>query len=239
MYADQKRDLARAEPKAIAFDSILENIASTIEVLEVDLDNHYDLKRYTLQTLTLPKITHLAIHGPSPLVAVGFTQQPILRPCPSLRRLHVATKAGQTDFVKPKRLFQHIPVLTPFLTHLRLSGFQDSEWIGRPYLWAALGHTRENWSEVDKLPETVETVLIQLQTPSSGTGDPSSRYNRLMRDCHELQDTDGRVCLLQPYDLTGTFSGRPPHRDYDPVENSNWLDWISGGEGCWDISDRM
>ncbi|KIM78998.1 hypothetical protein PILCRDRAFT_823866 [Piloderma croceum F 1598] len=234
---DRKRDLARVEPKAIAFDSILKNIASTVEALEVDFDNRYDLKRHSLQTLTLPKITHLAIHGPSPLVPVGFTQQPILRPCPSLRRLHITIKASQKASVKPKCIFQHIPVLTPFLTHLRLSGFQDSEWIGASYLWAALGHPRKSWLEVDKLPETIETVLIQLQIPFSGTRDPS--YDRLTRDCHELQNTDGRVCLLQPCDLTRDFSGRSPHRDYDLVENSNWLDWINGGEGCWDTSDRM
>ena len=36
------------------------------------------------------------------------------------------------------------------------------------------------------------------------------------------------------------FLGRLPHRDYDPVDNSDWLDYtLNGGEGCWDASDRV
>jgi hypothetical protein len=44
------------------------------------------------------------------------------------------------------------------------------------------------------------------------------------------------MCLLQSYDNLVGFLGRPPHRDYDLVD---WLDYINGGEGCCDASDRM
>jgi hypothetical protein len=55
-------------------------VASTIQILEVDLDNHFDLKRPSMKILTLPHLTYLAIHGPSPLAAIGFTHQLILSP---------------------------------------------------------------------------------------------------------------------------------------------------------------
>jgi hypothetical protein len=229
----------RAEPMAIAFESVLGGISFSLEVLGVDFHDNYDLGAHSLQPLTLPNLTDLAIHGPSPLAAIGLLHQPILAPCHSLRRLHIASRPSQNDFVKPQRLLQHISVLAPFLTHLRLSGLQEMEWLDK-HLWVGLGHT-EDQSRVGRLPETIEMVLIHPQTPKSGGGrDPSSRYHRLIRDCHELQAMDGRVCLLQPYTVSdGGSLEALVVKDYDPATKSDWLNYINGGEGCWDASGQV
>jgi hypothetical protein len=138
--------------------------------------------------------------------------------------------------VKPKRLLRHISVLAPSLTHLRLSGLQDSEWLDKR-LAVAVGHTEDRWHlDVGRLPETIEMILTQPQQFGSAE-DLSTRYGRLMRDLHEIQAADGRVCLLQPYTPASCLCS--PHSDYDPVDNSNWLDYINGGEGCWDASDKV
>ncbi|KIM80948.1 hypothetical protein PILCRDRAFT_821807 [Piloderma croceum F 1598] len=219
------RNKRRGKPKADAFESILRNVASTLEILEVNLD--HDTAIHTNENLALPSLTDLITHGAFPLSSTHQLHPPILKPCHSLRRLHVVASSRQvhpTFFLR-----QHS--FAPSLSYLRFSGLQQDGWVAG-YVAIALGlvEPAPSGSEVRPLPATIEKILIEPSQPppppNGGCGTARLRYSLLLNGCRELHERDKRVVLLR----APTLDEQHPAA---PGDESEWLDLVNGGEGCW------
>lgn len=203
-----------------AFNSILCNVASTVEILEVDLE--------ISTPIALPCLTDLTIYADFPLLRDG---SPIFQPCHSLRRLHL----GYDNYQEPSNdFFGYISSFAPSLTHICFSCLQQNA-----DLPAALGRALRlpdaDAEECHSLPQTVELVLIKPDpVPSGGCGNPVIKYSRMMHGCRELQAKDhDRVVLLRP-----SANKKPwEQRQITSSEQNDWLDAIVGGKGCWNTSD--
>ena len=218
------RNTRRGKPKADAFGSILRNVASTLEILDVDLD--HDTAAHTNENLALPSLTDLTTHGAFPLSSTHQLHLPMLKPCHSLRRLHVV--AGSHQVHPTFFLRQHS--FAPSLSYLRFSGLQQDGWVAGSVA-IALGLVEPGPSEHEvRLPATIERILIKPSQPppppNGGCGTAGLRYSLLLKGCRELLERDKRVVLL-----------RAPTPDEQhpaaPGDESEWLDLVNGGEGCW------
>jgi hypothetical protein len=157
----------------------------------------------------------------------------ILEPCHSLRHLYIdaPSSCGHASY-----FFHSITTFAPELTHLRFSGLQQDEWIA-DHLEVALGLSEPgvSTSKVENLPETMEMILIKpdAQPPLNGhCGTAILRYKQLQRGCRAVQKMDGRVILL--WQSTGSDE---EGMSTDRLEGRDWLDRVSGGDGCWNASD--
>jgi hypothetical protein len=218
------RNTRRGKPKADAFGSILRNVASTLEILDVNLD--HDTAMHTNENLALPSLTDLTTHGAFPLSSTHQLHLPMLKPCHSLRRLHVV--AGSHQVHPTFFLRQHS--FAPSLSYLRFSGLQQDGWVAGSVA-IALGLVEPGPSEHEvRLPATIERILIKPSQPppppNGGCGTAGVRYSLLLKGCRELHERDKRVVLL-----------RAPTPDEQhpaaPGDDSEWLDLVNGGEGCW------
>jgi hypothetical protein len=219
------RNERRGKPKADAFKSILRNVASTLEILEVNLD--HDTAIHTNENLALPSLTDLITHGAFPLSSTHPLHPPILEPCHSLRRLHVV--AGSYQVHPSFFLRQHS--FAPSLSYLRFSGLQQDGWVAGS-IASALGLVEPDPSEpeVRPLPVTVEKILIKPSQPppppNGGCGTAGLRYSLLLNGCRELHEKDKRVVLL--------CAPTPDEQHLAvPGDESEWLDLVNSGEGCW------
>jgi len=209
----------RGREGASAFFSILQDVAPSLKILEVDLE--YETARFARSTITLPCLTDLTTHGVFPLLPQS-PHTPILESCPSLRRLHVRTP-GPT--VRSTSFLDHILSFAPGLAHLCFSHLQQNFEFPSE-LEAALGLT--SWqSEAARLPETIERVLIRPDEPPDDgeCGIPALEYDQLLEGCRDLQAKDDRVVLL-----CAQVESQPSNIQVDERE---WLDIVNGGEGCW------
>ena len=190
------RNERRGKPKANAFDTILQIVAPTLEIFEVNLDSD-ETAGYELQNLALPKLTDMTAHGNFPL-RLDAPHSSILGPCHSLRHLYIdaPSSCGHASY-----FFHSITTFAPELTHLRFSGLQQDEWIA-DHLEVALGLSEPgaSTSKVENLPETMEMILIKpdAQPPLNGhCGTAILRYKQLQPGCRAVQKMDGRVILLR------------------------------------------
>jgi len=211
----------RSRPKADAFKTILRLVASTLEILDVNLDC-YTAEQMS-ETVALPSLTDLTTHGGFPLKFSPSTDTPIqlLEPCHSLRHLHVAEMDW---FTYPFHYIDQIS-FAPSITHLRFSGVQQDEYLLSD-IGVALG-LREPHKHPTPFPATMERVLIKPflpPTPGSRCGNPYMEYSTRSP---ELRRDDNRFVLLQAQ------STMPQVSD----DEHDWLDLVNGGKGCWDESD--
>jgi hypothetical protein len=221
------RNKRRGKPKADAFETILRNVASTLEVLEVNLD--HDTAEHTNGNLALPSLTDLITHGSFPLSSTHRHHAPILEPCHSLRRLHVVASSGQ---VRPLSFLQQHS-FAPSLSHLRFSGLQQDGWFAG-HIAVALGLMEPTGFtyEVRPFPATIQRILVKPSQPppppNGGCATAHLRYSLLLDGCRALQQEDKRVVLLRAQ----TDEPYPTASD-----ESEWLDVVNGGEGGWGTHD--
>jgi hypothetical protein len=221
-----QRNRVRSKPKAVAFETILRLVASTLEILEVDLDSY--TAEHTSEIVSLPSLTDLTTHGGFPLKYYQGREPPVqlLEPCHSLRRLHVVERSW---LVAP---FYYLDQLSfaPSVSHLRFSNIQDGQFpinVG-----VALG-VRKPWGHrlnVGPFPPTIERILIQPSQPprpNGRCGTPLVGYMNLLRHSRVLQRDDSRFVLLQAQSA----------EILDTDDESGWLDLVNGGKGCWDETD--
>ena len=231
-YAKQAR---QGPVIAATFEHILQTVASSLEILEVDLDDYTSTS--LTEVISLPHLTDLTGHGGYPLM-LRDPQTPLLAPCHNLRHLHIARTNGQ---LRGRKFLHYIATIGPCLTHLQLSGLQQDSWVGyslkealrveKPTGLSAVWGSSAEWDPpVVTLPTTIQRILIKPYSPPAPggrCGNPYMEYDGLLRGVRDLQEIDDRVTLL-PVDKD--------ERAYDsqlPISERDWLDRIAGGEGCW------
>jgi len=190
-----------------AFFSILQNVAPSLEILDVYVE--YETARHVTTTIALPCLTDLTTHGYFPLRPY-HPQTPILESCQTLRRLHIKPVARGID---SSTFLPHITSFAPALTHLCFSQLlKDLEF--PLHLKVALGLTQlgSGQLELARLPKTIDKILVRFAV-----------HNReLLDDYRELQVKDRRVVPLRALSY------------YTHVNNRDWLDVQ---EEYWAISD--
>ncbi|KAJ7504161.1 hypothetical protein B0H11DRAFT_1961344 [Mycena galericulata] len=207
---------------ATALESILRNLAQTLELLDLALNQY--VAKMMLNTLSLPRLADLTTRCCFPLHPDAT---PVLEPSHSLRRLHVVEVDEQ--WASTSRFFENgISHFAPSLTHLRLSQLgQDDSIIDD--LEKALG--------LAQFPPTLEQVLLKpavAPPPHEGCSccDDTVVYYDLLRSARQLRDKhDYRVTLLE---ADGALLVDDPYLQ-------EWLDKADGAPCCWDTSriDRM
>jgi len=223
--ARQLKDQRQGPLIAAAIEHILQTVASSLEVLEVDFE--YFTSANLTRAISFPSLTDLTSHGGYPLAPSDHTG-PLITPCHNLRRLHIGCTGNH---VRGCHIFEQVPVLAPCLTHLRMSGLQQDGWVGGA-LREALGFHQE-WatgSPVDLFPETIERILIKPDrppAPGGWCGTSYFEYSSLLSGTREVQEMDDRVTLL-PAETGGRRFG-----SLVPISERDWLNRIGGGEGCW------
>ena len=193
-----------------AIQSILKDVSEAVEILEVACLCHFDSKFDATHPISLPRLKELTTH-------YGFAlEQTIFGPCHQLRRMHI---------VQPHRsdLFGGIRNIAPSLTHLRFSGLQREV----VKLEVALEIREEasrltRGSSVAILPSSVQNIIVKPSGPPARRGTHAESYQTQLRRLNEMGE---RFVLLKAQDDT----------IYD---DSDWLDRIAGGDGCWSLADH-
>jgi hypothetical protein len=202
-----------------AIQSILKTLAERVEVLEVACLLHFGSKFDTTRPISLPRLKEFTTH-------YGFALgQAIFEPCHQLQRMHI---------VKPydNNTFRGIRDIGPSLTHLR---FSEANLGGLQRLEVALGIRKEysgpnQGLPVARLPSSVQKIIVKPPAPPAPTGwcgTHAAAYEYLMTHLRYLNEKEGRFVLLKRQDDTTPLW----HID------SDWLDRIVGGDGCWSFDD--
>jgi len=214
---------------------ILKNAARRLELLDLaltdDIESSIDPAR-----ISLPRLKELTTNGIFVFRQLEGDQITLtLEPCHELRRLHVS----QPIFIDyyDLELFGHIGRLAPSLTHLRLSAPRGSHTFPLT-LQAALQPLLEhigNQSQTCTLPASLTKVLVQSEPPRrvSKCGTPRIRYYHMLESLRVLQERDGRIVLLK--------HKREGEAGLSQLSDglSDWRDRVDGGEGCWNLDDRL
>jgi hypothetical protein len=214
---------------ARAVERILQHLSSTLELLDVDL-NEYTVKMLR-EPLSLPRLVDLTSRCGFPMPA-DTAAVPLLAPSPSLRRLHIIE--SQDQYIWNIRFFEGgISHFAPALTHLRLSALVEQGDVIQA-LQAALG-LAEPVKRVTELPATIELVLLKPEVappPHEGCSccDDTVVYYELLTDCRQLRDKDARVVLL-----CADPSYSPDGLD---VYYEEWMRKAGGEDFSWDMTDR-
>jgi hypothetical protein len=210
---------------ARAVQSILTDVAETVEILETMLFHRIISSFSTSWPISFPHLREFTTNDVLPL-----DHPTVFNPCHQLRRLHVSQ-----CFISD--LFGRIGTIAPSVTHLRFSGVQQEACFGRD-LEVALGIRAEpsqqpwKFKPPARLPSSVQKVLVKpAPPPPSGgwCGTPSASYGSLMMELHCLNEREDRFVLLKAED-----GSSPPGRD-----DCEWLDRVAGGEGCWNLDDKV
>ncbi|KAF7338108.1 hypothetical protein MVEN_02035500 [Mycena venus] len=207
---------------ANAVESILRNLAPTLEVLDISLNEY--VAKMMLHTISLPYLMDLTTRCCFPLHP---SDVPILEPTHSLRHLHVVEITDQWTWTQ--EFFRNgISYFAPSLTHLRLSQLEQDETVTD--LEAALGLSVPD-HRVTQLPSTIELVLIKpavAPPPHVGCSccDETVIYHDLVKSARQLRDRDHRVVLLQ---ADGTSPAEDPYLQ-------EWIDKVGGAACYWDTS---
>jgi len=206
-----------------AVESILRNLAPTLELLDISLNSY--VSKMMLHTISLPRLTDLTTRCCYPLHP---TEVPVLEPSHSLRYLHIVETADQWTWTE--QFFRNgISHFAPSLTHLRFSQLEQDDTVIDD-LESALG-LRVPGSGVTQLPSTLELVLIKpAVAPPPHVGcycsDFTATYYDLVKNARQLRDKDHRVVLLEADSTV-------------PAEDTyfqEWMDKVSGAACHWDTS---
>ena len=211
--------------------SILIYAAESAEVLELDCSRFIATKCDTTHPVSFHRLRELTTHGD---YLLGLEGCPVIfGPC--LRRLHIVHCGYDMDYE-----FGSIGSLAPSLTHLRVSGLQLEPWFGAD-LEAALGISKESSAHLGRnrrlptarLPLSVQKVFVKPAGPPAPTGWCGTRvasYESLLNHLYSLNGKEDRLVLLKEEDeLTSS----------QHVDESDWLNRIAGGEGCWGVNEMI
>lgn len=228
-YRKMAMDMQRKKG-ADAFYSILQNVAPSLEILDVHLE--YETARLLTSTITLPCLTDLTTCGYFPLLPYS-PHTPILEPCQSLRRLHI--KPDALHDICSSTFFPYITSFAPALTHLCLSPIQkDSKFFLDLKVALGLTQLQSGQSELARLPKTIDKILLRVTAYDSN----------LLDGCRELQE-DGRVVLLRALSNMLHYNERVNNRDWLDVREEYWAtsdvdEWIRGGlEPCVTVVGKV
>jgi len=176
---------------------------------------------------SLPALTELTITYRA-LNNAEWSQWRILdRPesLPSLKRLNMS--GVYVQFYTPFHCYQCISTRAPSLTHLCIpEQMVDS-------FQAALAENRPALEEDPRgiLPSSLEHVFIQLsRRPQATCSDGEERYADDCVSCHSLSAKDERFAVLR--------MNRDSIKSHSTAKQE-WLDRIDGGEGNWDVGNRI
>jgi hypothetical protein len=213
-----------------AVKSILICAAENVEVLELTCPPSIAPKFNTAHPVSFPRLSELTTHGD---YLLGREGSPVIfGPC--LRRLHIVHCETYTNCE-----FWSIGSFAPSLTHLHISGLQQEPWFVVD-LEVALGIREESpmhsgWYRrlpTARLPLSVQKVFVKpaalAPTPSCGTH--AAAYEDLLQDLYILNNKEDLLVLLKEQDELMSSQN---------VDESDWLNRIVGGEGCWDVSERI
>lgn len=189
---------------ADAIDAILEMAAPDLEVLELDVKPLY--RRFLQGVTNFPRLRELTHHGRYPLHQIN--------PCHSLRYLHLRNQFGYHESIA------HMARFAPNLTHLLLSDLRNSErlcWSDAPVTTPA-NLEGPSHPAINLSPPTIERVFVRHAHSWYRDYPPEG-----------LDGWDDRITLLpeqdENFDMNWFFCW--------PSSESDWLDRISGGTGCW------
>jgi hypothetical protein len=90
--ARQRKNELQGPSMAAAFEHILQTVAPSLEVLEVDLEYYTSIQ--LSQVIYFPSLTDLTSHGAYPLSSSCTS---LLTPCHNLRRLHIANNPQENS----------------------------------------------------------------------------------------------------------------------------------------------
>jgi hypothetical protein len=213
-----------------AVNSILSYVAESVEVLELAYPRYSIATNLdTMDPASFPRLRELTAHGDYLLPREGFTV--IFGPC--LRRLHIDHSGTYMNYE-----FESIGSLAPSLTHLRFSGLLES-WFAAD-LEVALGIREESyaWNKrpptaTGRLPSSAQKVFVKPTGPPPPTGRCGTRalgYENLLKHLYSLNEKEDRLVLLKEGDELMSSQN---------IDESDWLNRIAGGEGCWGVSERI
>jgi len=216
--------------------AILKNAAGMLELLDLALSGKIVLSIDPAR-ISLPRLKELTTNGIFLSEQGDQISTLTLEPCHELRRLHVSQSIYIDDY--DSELFGRIGTLAPALTHLRLSAVEGGNYFFPPTLQAALQPLLEhigNQSQTCALPASLTKVLVQGNPPPrfGRCGSSLIEYDYLLESLWGLQERDGRIVLLK-------HKEREEQTDLWQLPDglSDWRDRLDGGEGCWDLDDRL
>jgi hypothetical protein len=174
-----------------------------------------------------PRLTELTIAHPRswplPNPSECFIQKNC---CPSLRRLDLS---GVRHYIHPTNLVINIAQITPSITHIHLPAL-DSMHIKyfAEHLEDTLSRMNETYptdldgNDMDKFPETVEKVFVQLNPMRDLFTPVAEAYLERFRG---VMRRDERLLFVRRNGLAV--------EDEALEQEKKWVERIEGGEGCW------
>jgi hypothetical protein len=213
---------------AAAFLRILELVSPSLQTLSVSFRDMALPPSFAAGGL--PKLRELTIaHGGGSLFGPDTVSHCALcsvDPIPSLRRLNLQL----CDVIcTPRWLIRHVAIFAPNITHLRLPVVYGS--------WEqALNPNEPHPDGGDKplLPTTIQKILVQPCLPAGYmSGNGWLFYKSGLDQYRSLAKKDNRIVVLQPANWDGDKLSD------DGELNTEWLDRLNGGNGCWKTDGRL
>jgi len=219
----------RTEKQAAdAFLRILELVSPSLQTLSISFRDMALPASFSASAL--PNLRELTIaHSGGCMLGPDAVPHCVLdsaEPLPSLRRLNLQLFDVACT---PRWLLSHIAKFAPNITHLRLPVVYGS--------WEQALNPNEPHPEGGDnplLPTTIEKILVQPCLPAGYmSGNGWLFYKSGLDQYRSLAKKDNRVIVLQPVNWEGDkFSD-------DGELNTEWLDRLNGGSGCWKTDGRL
>lgn len=224
---------------------ILEFVAPSIRILHIVM-NFY--REEIFFPMVFPVLEELTIQGPfhDHYDCNDEFYDTLYPPIPSLRRLYLTDVFTCVN----DRTYLAVRHYAPYLTHLRIQcadGYiESSRTFLRQLLTSKPGSERrgeldfgddedeEEWqSRRPHFPGTLQRILLH-PGPAQPRGRCGTMYmirHSALRELEKCASEDSRIALFKESPWVWPYS-----RAHDYVEGQKqWLDRISGGEGCWEV----
>lgn len=237
--------LSSKEQRQVMVDmyQILEFIAPSVQYLHIIMGFY---REDIFFPIPFPMLEELAFQGPfhDHYDCNDKFRDTLFPQLPSLRRLYLTDVFTCVN----DRTFLAIRHYAPYLTHLRIQcadGYIESS---KTFLQQLLPSTplppppaeRKGGDEGEtssklQFPETLQCVLLHPgpAQPKWNCGTTWTMRSAALRELERYANEDSRIVLFKESPWKWPYS-----RAYGYVEGEQqWLDRISGGEGCWSTSD--